>query len=114
MPLDLFFTKRIYEFLKYFNIADCLIEWALNLKIDHQKYGLKPKHRALNAHPTINDAIPLSILSGKVVVKQSIERFTKNGVIFEGEKQATLIDDVVLATGYEIKYDFLSEEITKV
>jgi hypothetical protein len=33
----------------------------------------------------INDALPNRILSGTVIVKGNIDRFTENGVIFEGD-----------------------------
>lgn len=49
-----------------------------------------------------------------MVVKQIVKSFTKDGVIFEGEDEVTKIDAVVMATGYEIKFPFLSENIMKV
>lgn len=95
-------------------VKDVLLELVMNLKINHEKYGLKPNHRPTAAHVTVNDFLPNHILSGQIILKQNVERFTKNGLIFEDEKEETLIDDVVLATGYDIKYSFLSEDIVKV
>lgn len=114
MLSDMFFLKRMFNIFFFWNLRDTFMEFFLNLKFDHEKCGLKPNHRATAAHVTINDALPNFILSGRVVLKQNVEKFTKNGVIFEGEEDATLIDDLILATGYEIKYAFLSEDIIQV
>ena len=113
----MFLSKRIYEILRGFGLmyfTDYLLELLLNLKIDHEKYGLKPEHRPLSAHATMSDALPNHILSGEIILKQNVERFTESGVIFENEKKEFFIDDVILATGYKIKYNFLSEDIIKV
>jgi len=37
----------------------------------------------------VNDALPNRILSGTVIVKGNIDRFTENGVIFEGKDAQT-------------------------
>ncbi|KAL1427560.1 hypothetical protein MTO96_017262 [Rhipicephalus appendiculatus] len=77
-------------------------------------YGLKPKHRYNAQHPTVNDALPNLILSGKVRVKKDIVEFTEDGVLFEGDDKATLLDDVILATGYQIKFPFLPKDVLSV
>ncbi|XP_054708902.1 flavin-containing monooxygenase 5-like [Uloborus diversus] len=117
MPYDVFLQKRVFEILRhynFFNFANFALEYLLNFKFDHAKYGLKPKHRVLSAHPTINDALPNCILSGRVVIKQNVKKFTKQGVIFEGEDEEHNIDAVIMATGYEIKFPFVDETIFKV
>jgi dimethylaniline monooxygenase (N-oxide forming) len=62
-----------------------LAESSANSFFDHEDYQLKPQHRILAQHPMINDALPNRILSGTVIVKANIDRFTENGVIFEGD-----------------------------
>ncbi|GFY42400.1 dimethylaniline monooxygenase 5 [Trichonephila inaurata madagascariensis] len=117
IPYDIFLQKRIFEIIRYYDpihFADTVVERFLNFKFQHDKYGLKPKHRFLSAHITINDALPNCIISGIVTVKQNVKQFTKDGVIFEGENEVTKIDTVVLATGYEIKFPFISEDILQV
>lgn len=64
--------------------------------------GLRPRHRILQQHPTVNDALANRILSGRVVVKGDIAELTENGVLFKGEQMDTKLDDVILATGYKI------------
>ncbi|KFM71581.1 Dimethylaniline monooxygenase [N-oxide-forming] 5, partial [Stegodyphus mimosarum] len=87
------------------------MEHEVNKKFDHNVYNLQPKHRILSAHPTINDALPNCILSGRVIVKGDIDRFEENGVIFAGEDSVTEVDAVILATGYQIKFPFLDKNM---
>ncbi|KAH9373202.1 hypothetical protein HPB48_004947 [Haemaphysalis longicornis] len=65
-------------------------------------------------HPTVNDALPNLILSGKVRVKKDIVHFTQDGVLFEGDDKVTPLDDVILATGYQIKFPFLPKDVVSV
>ncbi|KAF8778564.1 Dimethylaniline monooxygenase like protein [Argiope bruennichi] len=81
------------------------------VKFDHDTYNLKPDHRILSAHTTMNDTLPNCVLSGKVIVKGDIEKFEENGVVFAGEEQVTKVDSVVLATGYDIKFPFLDSSV---
>lgn len=67
--------------------------------MDHEKYGLKPKHRIMAAHPTINDALPDRILSGTVVIKGDVDHFTENGIVFAGK---------LIITNYQLKLPILT------
>jgi len=71
------------QFLPYSMICS-VMEWYVNNRFDHHDYQLKPKHRFLSQHIMVNDALPNRILSGTVVVKPNIDRFTPNGIIFKG------------------------------
>lgn len=116
-PIDYCMTNRMYNLVGYYlgpNFMNWYIESSLNARFDHEKYGLKPDHRFFSAHPTVNDALPNLILSGRVKVKGNIKEFTKNGVIFERETEETPCDAVVLATGYEIYFPFLDQSILPV
>lgn len=68
-------------------------------------------NRIFAQHIMVNDALPNRILSGTVVVKGNIKRFTENGIVFEGESKETAVDDVILATGYQIKFPFFDENV---
>lgn len=86
-PNDLFFYNRFcYQFADMlpYRLRCRLVETILNLKYDHKKYGLKPKHRVLSAQPTVNDFLPFCILNGTVRIKSDIKSFGKNWVVFEG------------------------------
>ncbi|XP_023220657.1 dimethylaniline monooxygenase [N-oxide-forming] 5-like, partial [Centruroides sculpturatus] len=96
-----------------FDYTCTTIENGLNSRFDHKKYQLQPKHRILQQHPMINDSLPNRILSGRVIVKGNIQCFVERGVIFEGEDKVTEVDKVIFATGYEIKFPFVSKDIIK-
>ncbi|XP_042730033.1 flavin-containing monooxygenase 5-like [Lagopus leucura] len=108
-PIDTIITTRMKIILKYLltaSVASDYTEKQLNMRFDHINYGLKPKHRVLDQHPTINDDLPNRIISGRVLVKPNIKQFTETSAIFEdGTKED--IDAVVFATGYSFSFPFL-------
>ena len=89
-----------------------MLEFFLNRTFDHARYGLKPRHRCLSAHITMNDSIPSKILCGTVKVKGDIEHFTTDGIVFKGDGgKVTPCDIVVLGTGYKTLIPFLPEKV---
>ncbi|XP_054708620.1 flavin-containing monooxygenase 5-like [Uloborus diversus] len=117
LPIDVVLTRRFTDML-FKKLPYDLICWisekVLNYRFDHEIYSLKPKHRIWSQHPTVSDTLPIKLLSGTVVVRKNIEKFVENGVIFQGEDQVTECDTVVFATGYKIKFPFLSDKITTI
>ncbi|GIY17648.1 flavin-containing monooxygenase 5 [Caerostris darwini] len=115
LPFDLFITNRVFYFLlKLFGwkiISFFMEKFILEKKFDHSIYSLKPKHRVLSQHPTVNDCLPCKILTGRILIKGDIKLFSTSGVTFQGEKSCTFIDAVVFATGYKIEFPFLKESI---
>ena len=76
---------------------------------DLGKYGLKPSHHFMEAHPTVNSDILNRINSGKIIVKPNITHFTESSVYFEdGTNQE--IDAVIYCTGYTISHPFLDSQ----
>ena len=49
-------------------VANDFMEHRLNQRLDHEVYGLKPKHRFFQQHPTVNDALANLICSGYITV----------------------------------------------
>ena len=90
------------------------IEKGLNKKFDHEKYGLKPKHRFTEQHPMANDELPNRIASGTLRIKSDIKRFTKTGVEFTDGTFEDNIDVILYGTGYKFSYPFLPEDVIKV
>ncbi|XP_023219415.1 dimethylaniline monooxygenase [N-oxide-forming] 5-like [Centruroides sculpturatus] len=108
-PYDFDFISRPFAaMIKYlpFNFTCWFIERKLNKWFNHEIYQLTPSHRVLSQFPTVNDFLPSRILSGRIIIKGNIERFTENGVIFENGESVE-VDEVIMATGYNIKYPFL-------
>ncbi|KAH7952697.1 hypothetical protein HPB49_000425 [Dermacentor silvarum] len=117
MPIDIFFNTRLKSYLMRVvpsSVANDYVENILNGFFNHEAYGLNPKHRYSAQHPTVNDALPNLILSGKVRLKKDIVEFTEDGVLFEGDDKVTPLDDVILATGYQIKFPFLPKDVVSV
>ncbi|XP_009998172.1 PREDICTED: dimethylaniline monooxygenase [N-oxide-forming] 5-like [Chaetura pelagica] len=108
-PADMIFSTRMNTFLKDLlssSMVNSIVEKQLNARFNHSHYGLKPKHRIFDQHPTVNDDLPNRIISGRVQVKPNIQEFTETSAIFEdGTKED--IDAVVFATGYSFSFPFL-------
>ena len=71
------------------------------------------EHDIFSKWVKINDSLPNRILSGTIKIKGNIERFTENGVIFQGDQQETQCDIVLLATGYKVEYPFIPNPLDK-
>nr|XP_056699984.1 flavin-containing monooxygenase 5-like [Euleptes europaea] len=113
-PGDVVFSTRYNLLLKQSLIPSIINNWAenkLNERFNHSHYGLKPQHRFLSQHPTINDELPNRIISGKVLVKSNIKEFTESAAIFEDGSKEENIDFVVFATGYSFSFPFLGNTL---
>lgn len=113
-PTDSWLTTRAFTYtmgLLPSSWANTIMETLVSSRMDHELYGLKPRHRILQQHPVTNDALPNCILSGRVAVRRNISCFTENGVIFEGETDETTVDVVILGTGYKKEIPFIDPQI---
>ncbi|KAJ6663123.1 hypothetical protein lerEdw1_010716 [Lerista edwardsae] len=109
-PGDVVFSTRFKLLLKQMfpiSMANDWVEKGLNSRFNHSHYGLKPEHRFLSQHPTINDDLPNRIISGRVLVKANVSEFTETAAIFEDGSKEEDIDVVVFATGYSFSFPFL-------
>lgn len=116
-PFDAVFVRRYMNLLQRYlpyNWVCHFSEKQINERFNHSMYNLKPKHRIWSQHPTVSDTLPIKLLSGTVVTRGSINNFAKNGVVFQGEEEETQVDVVFLATGYKVKFPFLSDDIVQV
>lgn len=96
-PYDLIIFSKFVAFLRRnlpYWLVNNAIEFKLSMRFDHALYGLKPKHRALSAHPTVNDELPNRMLCGTVIVKPNIKEFTETGIVFEDESKVENVDEV--------------------
>lgn len=89
-------------------------ERRLNRRFDHANYGLKPQHGVFSQHPMVNDDLPNRILSGTVLVKSNVKRFTETAAVFEDGTVEENIDVVVFATGYTFAFPFLDDSVIQV
>ncbi|XP_061182954.1 flavin-containing monooxygenase 5-like [Saccostrea echinata] len=108
-------TRAFGAVLSFFggNLND-IIAKRLNERFDHAKFSLQPKHPPLAQHPTVHDELPNRIISGTIIIKPNIRRFTKTGVEFEDGTFEDDIDVVFLATGYKFGFPFIDKSIIEV
>uniref|UniRef100_A0A8D2ANC9 Flavin-containing monooxygenase 5 n=1 Tax=Sciurus vulgaris TaxID=55149 RepID=A0A8D2ANC9_SCIVU len=92
-------------------LTNTFLEKNMNQRFDHEMFGLKPKHRALSQHPTVNDELPNRIISGLVKVKGNVKEFTETAAIFEDGSREDDIDAVIFATGYSFAFPFLEDSV---
>ncbi|XP_058394941.1 flavin-containing monooxygenase 5 [Diceros bicornis minor] len=114
LPFDVLFLSRLKRFLAKIcgeSLVNTYMEKKVNQRFDHEMYGLKPKHRPLNQHPTVNDDLPNRIISGLVKVKGNVKEFTETAAIFEDGSREDDIDAVIFATGYSFAFPFLEDSV---
>ncbi|KAE9419125.1 hypothetical protein Angca_004223, partial [Angiostrongylus cantonensis] len=107
-PFDLALNRKYLQHIQGL-LPQCLVntfvESKLNKRFDHERYGLKPRHRIFSgAHPTVNDELPNRIACGTVRMKPNIRQFTENGVIFEDGSEVNDVDVIILATGFKFHF----------
>ncbi|CAP25130.1 Protein CBG04431 [Caenorhabditis briggsae] len=90
-------------------LSNSVVEMKLNMRFDHQAYGLKPAHRVFGAHPTVNDELPNRIACGTVRIKPNIANFTEHGVVFEDGSKLDQVDEVVMSTGFSFEFNLVEE-----
>ncbi|KAG9466621.1 hypothetical protein GDO78_016353 [Eleutherodactylus coqui] len=116
LPVDIvIFTRFFTIFLDAFpSLVNTMLEYKANSRVDHENFGLKPRHRFLSQHPTISDDLPNRIISGRVLIKTNIKQFLERDVIFEDGTVEKDIDVVIFATGYKFFFSFFDESVIKV
>lgn len=106
-PFDMALNRRYLDFLRSLApewLTNTIVEGKLNKRFDHERYGLKPKHRVFGAHPTVNDELPNRIACGTVRMKPNIREFGERSVAFEDGSRVDDVDVVILATGFEFHF----------
>ncbi|XP_035216901.1 flavin-containing monooxygenase 5-like [Stegodyphus dumicola] len=102
--IDIFPADLVSSFLEKFYIDS---------KFDQKFYNVPAKYHILSKDPVINDHLGSKLLSGAVIQKRIVERFTERCVLFEGSDKEIEIDTVIMATGYTWKFPFLEDGIVK-
>lgn len=113
-PIDMLISSRLTYYLSKIcgsSIKNGYLERQMNQRFNHEMFGLKPKHRALSQHPTVNDELPNRIISGLVKVKGNVKEFTETAAIFEDGSREDDIDAVIFATGYTFAFPFLEDSV---
>ncbi|VBB25470.1 unnamed protein product [Acanthocheilonema viteae] len=112
IPNDLKMMTRLYNYLMDklpWSVVNDFMEHRLQLRIDHELYGLRPNHRFLQQHPTINDDLPNLLCSGRIVITEDIELIHERSIEVKGGRQFPA-DVIIFATGYTFGFPFLHPE----
>ncbi|GBN05608.1 Dimethylaniline monooxygenase [N-oxide-forming] 2 [Araneus ventricosus] len=112
-PFDYNLVRR-WTFRLFDIFPMCFVSWLFeaaytDAQFNQNMYRVKPQYPILSKDPVINDSITSKLHSGIVVQKPDIQKFTEDGIIFEGDTEVTKIDAVIMATGYTWKFPFLEE-----
>jgi len=80
----------------------------------HKDYGLsKPNHRVFAKHPTLNNEVPYYIKHGRIIPKPAVRQMDDCKVEFT-DGSCEEFDLIVCATGYDVAYPFLPDELQRV
>ncbi|XP_005109083.1 flavin-containing monooxygenase 5 [Aplysia californica] len=112
LPADMLANSRVV-FTMPLRLLDWCVQKQANFRIDHDTYGLRPDHGVLNCHPTINDELPVHLVSGRVQARPRLFRVEQDGVWFDDETFCQC-DVIIMATGYDYRADFVNPEIFKI
>ncbi|XP_076452199.1 uncharacterized protein LOC143287845 [Babylonia areolata] len=95
------------------SLLQWLVERQANCRMDHDRLGIKPRHRLLSAHPTINDELPFHLMTQRVQVRADVSRILPRAVQFtDGHVQE--VDVIIMATGYDYRLDFVDPKVLQV
>ncbi|XP_072504764.1 flavin-containing monooxygenase 1-like [Notamacropus eugenii] len=116
-PWYMVFTSRFQSTLRN-SLPTSVINWLFgktaNSWFDHANYGLIPENRTSVREPILNGELPGCIITGKVLIKPSVEKVKESSVMFKNTPEEEPIDIIVLATGYTCAFPFLDDSIVKV
>ncbi len=107
-PVDVA-ANIIYKIPKFMRPLVQRISIAIQLG-SYKSYGLEtPKHKLLEAHPTINSEVLYKIKHGKISPKKGIEKVEEKQVRFT-DGQVEEFDVLLAATGYKIVTSFFDKD----
>ncbi|KAM3915678.1 dimethylaniline monooxygenase [N-oxide-forming] 2-like [Leptodactylus fuscus] len=115
LPFDLGFIRRYYNWINNI-MAPAVSRWMLkkfmNDQFNHDLYCIQPEGIVWK-EPLVNEELPSRIMSGSIIVKPKVTKFTETSVHFEDGSIVDNLDVVVLATGYDYSFPFLDESVVK-
>lgn len=81
---------------------------------DQSRYGVPtPEHQMMQAHPTVSQELLSHVGHGRIAIKPNIARLDGSGVAFEDGTREPF-DTIIYATGYDITFPFLPDEVLRV
>ncbi|XP_073427661.1 dimethylaniline monooxygenase [N-oxide-forming] 2-like [Dendrobates tinctorius] len=93
-------------------VSRWMLKKYLNDHFNHELYNIQPEGIAWK-EPLVNDELPSRILSGSIMIKPHVAKFTETSVHFADGSVVDNLDMVLLTTGYDYSFPFLDEVIVK-
>ena len=110
---ELFFDRRLNQTSLSNSKFHRVWEAAVERRFNHQKLGLKsdqPFYRASSV--AISQDIDQWIYTGKLrVVRGEIDGFSASGIRMKGQEGEVEVDDVILATGFDLAIPYLQDPL---
>lgn len=112
-PLDVVCPPHFWHFLPV-SVLKSFFAASLYLARGRMKrYGLPtPPHKILEEHPTVSGELLNRIGHGQVKIKPNVSDFEGNQVRFV-DSTSQEFDSVIFATGYQIEFPFLPDELLR-
>lgn len=110
-PLDRVASKHFWKFCPLW-LRQKLFAGLLKITRGRQsRYGMpEPNYKVLQEHPTVSSELLNLLGHGKIKIKKDISSFADDTVRFV-DGTAETVDAIILATGYQIKFPFLEDDI---
>ena len=86
-----------------------ILERKLKALWNYTLLGVR-SHKPMSSHNMVNDAVPVKIMNGDIIVRSGIHRFERSKVIFVDGLEVSDVDCVIFATGYDVKFPFFKNE----
>ncbi|XP_069823699.1 dimethylaniline monooxygenase [N-oxide-forming] 2-like [Dendropsophus ebraccatus] len=115
LPFDLGFLRRYYHWINKM-VPEAVSRWMfkkhMNNQFNHDLYNIQPEGTVWK-EPLVNEELPSRIMSGSIIMKPHVTRFTETSAHFEDGSVVDNLDVLILATGYDYSFPFLDESIVK-
>ena len=103
--------SRVGQLLPTF-IREAFESGFVNTKYNLANFGLQPTGFCyITQYPIVNDALPHRMITGSIVVKNSIKEVTETAVVFDGGDKVDNIDALVFCTGFNLNFPFAKDII---
>ncbi|XP_068096016.1 dimethylaniline monooxygenase [N-oxide-forming] 2-like [Hyperolius riggenbachi] len=114
-PIVLFINCRYKHWIESL-VPPVMSRWMvknhLNNRFNHELYTIQPEEIKWK-EPLINEELPSRVLSGSIIIKPGVTKFTESAAHFADGSVVDNLDVVILSTGYDYSFPFLDESVFK-
>eukprot|EP00058_Branchiostoma_floridae_P024609 XP_002610099.1 hypothetical protein BRAFLDRAFT_115204 [Branchiostoma floridae] len=109
MPRDMMLRRVLMSMPEF--IVNKIIKGEANARVCHDNYGLTCPAEPLKHSVMANDEIGYRLVTGQVITKPQLSRFTQHTARFEDGSTVDGLDAVVFATGFSLAFNFSDKSI---